>query len=191
MIKAIVFDCFGVLVGQGFDATYRLAGGDPVEDRVFVSDMLGQANLGVITSSEMTERICEKLNITVQVWRAAVAQSEQPNEELLAYVTELKKHFKVAVLSNANVGTLQRKFTPAQLGIFDAVVVSAEVGLIKPNKEIYELAAERLGIETTECIFVDDNQSFCDGAEVAGMISICYAHFQDFRHKLEVILDHV
>ena len=190
MIKAIVFDCFGVLVGQGFDTTYRLAGGDPVADRSFVSDILGQANLGLISSQEMTQQICDRLHISEDVWREAVTKSEQPDEHLLAYAEGLKHRYKIAVLSNANKGTLQRKFTPEQLGIFDAVVVSAEVGLIKPSKEIYELAAERLGVQPNECVFVDDNQTFCDGAEAAGMISICYAHFSDFNNQLEAILDH-
>jgi epoxide hydrolase-like predicted phosphatase len=56
--------------------------------------------------------------------------------------------------------------------LFDAVVISAEVGLHKPQPEIYLLAAERLEVEPAECIFVDDLRENCEGAEAVGMTAI-------------------
>jgi putative hydrolase of the HAD superfamily len=56
--------------------------------------------------------------------------------------------------------------------LFDAVVISAEVGLHKPQPEIYLLAAERLEVEPAECIFVDDLRENCEGAEAVGMMAI-------------------
>jgi epoxide hydrolase-like predicted phosphatase len=56
--------------------------------------------------------------------------------------------------------------------LFDAVVISAEVGLHKPQPEIYLLAAERLEVEPAECLFVDDLKENCDGAEGVGMTAI-------------------
>jgi epoxide hydrolase-like predicted phosphatase len=56
--------------------------------------------------------------------------------------------------------------------LFDAVVISAEVGLHKPQPEIYRLAAERLEVEPSACLFVDDLKENCDGAEAVGMTAI-------------------
>ncbi len=56
--------------------------------------------------------------------------------------------------------------------LFDAVVISAEVGLHKPQPEIYLLAAERLEVEPAQCLFVDDLRENCDGAEAVGMTAI-------------------
>jgi putative hydrolase of the HAD superfamily len=56
--------------------------------------------------------------------------------------------------------------------LFDAVVISAEVGMHKPQPEIYRLAAERLEVEPEACIFVDDLKENCDGAEAVGMTAI-------------------
>jgi len=56
--------------------------------------------------------------------------------------------------------------------LFDAVVISAEVGLHKPQPEIYRLAAERLEVEPSDCIFVDDLKENCEGAEAIGMTAI-------------------
>ncbi len=56
--------------------------------------------------------------------------------------------------------------------LFDAVVISAEVGLHKPQPEIYLLAAERLQVEPAKCLFVDDLTENCEGAEAVGMTAI-------------------
>ena len=56
--------------------------------------------------------------------------------------------------------------------LFDAVVISAEVGMHKPQPEIYRLAAERLEVEPAACIFVDDLRENCEGAEAVGMTAI-------------------
>jgi putative hydrolase of the HAD superfamily len=56
--------------------------------------------------------------------------------------------------------------------LFDTVVISAEVGLHKPQPEIYRLAAGRLEVDPAECLFVDDLRENCEGAEAVGMTTI-------------------
>jgi putative hydrolase of the HAD superfamily len=58
--------------------------------------------------------------------------------------------------------------------LFDTVVISAEVGLHKPQSEIYRLAAERLAEPPESCVFVDDLRENCQGAEAVGMTSILH-----------------
>jgi putative hydrolase of the HAD superfamily len=59
-------------------------------------------------------------------------------------------------------------------GLFDAVVISGEVGLHKPEPEIFKLGAERLGVEPPECVFVDDLRENCEGAEAVGMTAVLH-----------------
>jgi putative hydrolase of the HAD superfamily len=56
--------------------------------------------------------------------------------------------------------------------LFDAIVISAEVGLHKPQPEIYRLAAQRLEVDPSQCIFVDDLKENCEGAEAVGMTAV-------------------
>jgi putative hydrolase of the HAD superfamily len=56
--------------------------------------------------------------------------------------------------------------------LFDEVVISADVGLHKPQPEIYRLAAERLEVDPSKCLFVDDLRENCEGAEAVGMTAI-------------------
>lgn len=188
VIKAIIFDCFGVLVGSGFKEIYRQAGGDLEKDEPFVDELLADANSGRISSREMHQRVVDRLELTHDEWKDFVNSREQPNLELLGYVKELKNDYKLAILSNANYGVLPRKLSPEQLALFDTTVTSAEVGHIKPAPEIYLLAAEQLGVQPEECVFIDDGRHFCEGAEAVGMKSIWYQDFSQFKRDLQKLL---
>lgn len=189
MIQAIIFDCFGVLVGRGFEETYRIAGGDPVKDRQFIADILGQANLGLIDDDRFHQEMMNQLGISLAEWRHATITAEQPNEELLGYIKELHGEYKTAILSNANQGVIERRIGSRWLdACFDQVIVSAEIGMIKPDPEIYRYTAEKLGVEPTDCVFVDDIPVFLEAAQALGMETVLYENFKQAKPELEAIL---
>jgi len=55
---------------------------------------------------------------------------------------------------------------------FDAMVLSCEVGMVKPEPGIYQLAADQLGVAPAECVFVDDVPSYVAGAMAVGMTGV-------------------
>lgn len=189
MIKAVIFDCFGVLAGSSYREIYRMAGGDLEKDADFLDNTLTAANAGFMSSAEMRQQVADRLGLEPDVWEEKVRLGELPNELLLEYVTELRaRGYKTAILSNANIGTLQRKFSPEQLALFDTLVVSAEVHVLKPDPQVYELTAARLSLEPTECIFTDDNPDYAKAATQIGMQGITYTGLDDFKRQLEPLL---
>jgi epoxide hydrolase-like predicted phosphatase len=72
--------------------------------------------------------------------------------------------------------------------LFDAVVISAEVGLHKPQPEIYLLASKRLAVEPQRCVFVDDLRENCAGAEAVGMTAILHRDVADTVARMEELL---
>jgi epoxide hydrolase-like predicted phosphatase len=56
--------------------------------------------------------------------------------------------------------------------LFDVVVISHVVGLRKPERPIFELAATKLGIAPTECVFVDDTSANVTAARAVGMAAV-------------------
>ena len=72
--------------------------------------------------------------------------------------------------------------------MFDAVVISGEVGLHKPEPEIFRLGAERLGVAPEECVFVDDLRENCAGAEAVGMAAILHRGADTTVPELESLL---
>ncbi len=72
--------------------------------------------------------------------------------------------------------------------LFDAVVISAEVGLRKPEPDIYLLAAERIGLAARECVFVDDLLHNADGARAVGMEALVHRSAEFTIPRLETLL---
>jgi putative hydrolase of the HAD superfamily len=72
--------------------------------------------------------------------------------------------------------------------LFDAVVISGDVGLHKPEPEIFRLAAGRLGLPEPACVFVDDLRENCAGAEAVGMTAILHRGTEGTLPVLERLL---
>jgi putative hydrolase of the HAD superfamily len=97
------------------------------------------------------------------------------NTELLAFVRSLRPGLITAILTNAGTQFRETFLSAYALHEFvDHIIISAEVGLAKPEPEIYHLAAERLGVEPRQAVFVDDRAENIAGAEEAGMRAILY-----------------
>ncbi|GAA1164188.1 hypothetical protein GCM10009630_72950 [Kribbella jejuensis] len=93
-----------------------------------------------------------------------------------------QRGIRTALLSNSWGNTYPRDTWD---GMFDDIVISGEVGLRKPEPEIFRLAAGRLGLEPAECVFVDDLQLNVDGARAVGMTAILHTEYDETRRALE------
>ncbi|WP_439661605.1 HAD-IA family hydrolase [Lentzea sp. HUAS TT2] len=92
---------------------------------------------------------------------------------------------KTALLSNADGWW----YPPTvYTGLFDATIISGEVGLAKPDLEIYLLTARKLGLEPGECVFVDDLMANVWGAAEAGMVGVHHRSTRSTLEELEILL---
>jgi putative hydrolase of the HAD superfamily len=71
--------------------------------------------------------------------------------------------------------------------MFDAVVISGEVGLRKPEPEIFALTLERLGLPAGECAFVDDLPHNVLAAAQVGLVGIVHRTFEETAAELEAL----
>jgi putative hydrolase of the HAD superfamily len=69
-------------------------------------------------------------------------------------------------------------------GLFDTLILSCEHKLLKPEREIYELALDAAGALPSETLFVDDNAVNVEGARAAGLSSFRFAGEEDFFETL-------
>ena len=189
MIKAIIFDCFGVVIGDGLHAlAAELQPGNPnVSAEIF--GLVNWANKGRMSSAELTGQLAQVFGLSVVDYRARVAEGEVKDQALLEYIAGLRVGYKTAMLSNAPDQSLSSRFEPGELErYFDVVVVSGEIGYAKPEPEAYEITAERLGVRLDECVFTDDRQPYVDGAQAVGMRTILYEDLPQLRAELETLL---
>jgi epoxide hydrolase-like predicted phosphatase len=92
---------------------------------------------------------------------------------------------KTGLISNSwGLGIYDR----APVDLFDETVISGDVGLHKPQREIYELACERLAVTPGDCVFVDDLRENVEGAEAAGMTAILHRDSTETVAQLEELL---
>jgi putative hydrolase of the HAD superfamily len=92
---------------------------------------------------------------------------------------------RTGLISNSWGSTV---YEPDTLELFDAIVISGEVGLHKPQPEIYLLACERLGVEPADAIFVDDLRENIAGAEAVGMTGVLHRDPTETVSRLEDLL---
>lgn len=188
-MKAIIFDCYGVLVGTGFWNVYQRLGGDLKKDTGFIEEWLGKANLGEVTSQEFSEAMSERLGISLNAYQEAFRKDELPDEQLFEFIeTELKPKYKLAMVSNATGDSVRRKIPAEKLNLFDEILVSGEVGLLKPDPELFQLALDRLSVTAGETVFVDDHKDYIDGAKQVGLQTILYIDFGSFKGELGEML---
>jgi putative hydrolase of the HAD superfamily len=96
-----------------------------------------------------------------------------PSDPMYAAVYALRgAGVRTGLLSNSwGVGDYPRHLFP---GMFDAVVISAEVGMRKPEERIFRHAVELLGLEPQDCVFVDDLEANVTAAEAVGLTGVLH-----------------
>lgn len=110
----------------------------------------------------------------------------RPDEAMIGAVRASRSAGKhTGLISNSwGLGIYER----APVDLFDEAIISGEVGLHKPQPEIYLLACERLGIEPSGCVFVDDLRENIEGAEAVGMTGVLHRNSAATVARLEEIL---
>ncbi len=189
MIRAIIFDCFGVLYADGGLLYYssRLANYDELQPRIRELD--AQADGGWISEAEHDVQIAELTGIPHTEIVRNLRQKRARNTELMRYIATLRTGYKVGMLSNVSTGAMDRFFTQHERDtLFDAVVLSCDIHHVKPEPEMYEAIAARLGVAPQECIMVDDREVNCDGARAVGMHAVLYQTNAQVQREITEVL---
>ncbi len=188
MIKAIIFDCFGVLAEDGWLPFKRKYIGDNEELAGQISDLGKQNEFGIISNDEYFKTAAVLLSTEEHLLKDAVGR-RVPNPELFDLIqNKLKPKYKIGLLSNANYDVVQDLFTPEQSALFDASVLSFEAQLVKPDPRMYKLITERLHVEPADCVFIDDLPRYAEAAEDVGMIGLTYQSPKQLQQDLLQLL---
>lgn len=171
-MRAIVFDCFGVLyvpVSQLYFKSFP-------EHHQELSDLNRMSDRGLMDRMAYITAVAKLTGVSEDETIRAFSKEYTANRPLIDFMRQsLKPQYKIGLLSNIGRGWIQDFFDEHQLhDLFDAVVLSSEEGITKPNQLIFERAAERLGVFPSECLMIDDSKENCKGAEAVGMSAVLY-----------------
>ena len=148
------------------------------------------AKTGRITDAEYWRRLLEPLGLDSQslrdVWMERLfrpfVKVHPRTRELLA---RLRERYTLALLSNASDWLSVALRDEFQLDdMFDIVVISALVGVAKPDPAIYELTLERLELPAAATLFIDDQARNTRAAEALGIPSIVFTDFETLLAEL-------
>lgn len=186
MVRAIIFDCFDVLVSSGFPSF--VAKYIPTQEAEVAWTLETALNSGRIDYTTFVQKLSE---LSDMPWGkvGAILDDNRADELLFTYIREeLKPHYKIGMLSNAGDNWLDEMIGPERVALFDDIVLSYDVGFTKPQPEIYLLAAKRLSVEPDECVFIDDRAVYCLGAELVGMSAVTFKNTPTLKRQMIDIL---
>ena len=182
-MKALIFDFGGVVLDMGWQKMAEIETNYGMKPGSFRSALWGhetwkQREIGVGSLEDYQEAVKREIEAAAgrPVPEAIAdwwAYKRVLNKDLLDLAARLRGDYKIGLLSNADE-QLERRLQE-DLKIFDRfddVINSARVGLAKPDPRIYALACERLSVQPSAALFVDDLQRNIDAARQAGMHAI-------------------
>lgn len=183
MIKAIIFDCFGVLTT---DKWKEFVASLPKSQVEAASSLNRAYDAGHLTHDEFLQSIKALTGKQPAAVEDLLDNETTKNSQLLDYIEQLKPHYKIGMLSNVATGWVTDSFlTASEQKLFDAMVFSYDVGASKPDHRMYEAIIERLGVAPEECLFIDDSEGHCVAARDSGMQTIWYQNFGQMKTELE------
>jgi epoxide hydrolase-like predicted phosphatase len=177
-IKAIYFDLGGVIVrtedktlrtelGQRFGMSY-----DQIDRFVFGCETAKKASIGLISEEQHWRDVARRLGQPESEWQSiadAFFGGDRIDRNLLAFIESVRPALKTGVISNAWDGLRDYMRKNGFLAPFDEVIVSAEVGIVKPDARIYQLALDKFGLQPAEAVFVDDMPENIAACQALGM----------------------
>jgi putative hydrolase of the HAD superfamily len=111
------------------------------------------------------------------------------NLSLLDYIRARREEgHAVGLLSNDSLELVDKLRRLDLEPLFDAIVISAQIGVMKPHPGAYEAILKRLGRSPQETLFIDDRQDNVDGANAVGMIGVRYIMGIDLATVLRPLL---
>lgn len=184
--EAIIFDLGGVLINLDYQLTSKafidlgLTDFDATYSQLQQTDLFDRFETGAISSFHFINRLLDQLpqgtsgNRVVHAWNAMILDFP---EERLVWLLKLKQQKRIFLLSNTNTlhmeavrRSLERTIGHQRLeDYFEHVYLSCEMGLRKPNPEIFSRVCDEQGLNPVTTVFIDDTLQHVEGAASIGL----------------------
>lgn len=190
-INTIIFDCFGVICTQVLGGWFKKNMVEKGYEDPHLKDIFEKFDLGLLSENDIVEYFLTYKGVvkTKEELRVEIDSFLSLNVTLAVFIKKLKaKGYKTILLSNANNSFFERKIYPTYpefKDLFDDIVISSVVGMVKPYKDIYLYTLGRAGIVPEEAVFIDDSKVNVDSAISLGIKGFVYTDVDSLSKYLE------
>ena len=191
MEKVILFDFFGVISSEVSPIFFKRYFNEE-EAKIVKEEIMSKGDKGELNEEEIYDLIAKRVNETPLKVKEDFKELIHINYELVNYIKELKKEYRIYLLSNAVSSFLRRILKENNLyELFNEVYISGEIKLIKPYKEYFNYVIEKESLDPSMCIMIDDNKKNIEGAISCNLNGIVFTNNKDLKEKLDIFLKNV
>ncbi len=172
--RLIIFDCFGVIFEEVAPTFLKK---HLAEEKALIikEELFVPADLGEITYDELLTNMAKALEVDkegmVEEWNSMFIL----RESILPIIKALGERHDVVLLSNAPFGVVEEQFEKHGLTpLFKRMFISCNLGLAKPDREIYLHCVREMGKAYDEVYMIDDNWSNLEHLPEIGIVPIHY-----------------
>lgn len=183
-MKTVIFDFFGVICSEiaPFVLPKYMSAVDAVR---YKATIVQDADMGVISQNEMFARLSEIANIPDKQLEDEFWSHVRIDQDTVALIERLHAKTKVGLLTNAIVPFVRKIMARNDLArLFDAIAVSAEEHMTKPDPAFFRLLLSRMKVDAADAVFLDDNPINLQGAQNAGIAGIQFVSAAQAEREL-------
>jgi epoxide hydrolase-like predicted phosphatase len=199
-LKGLLVDYGGVLTTNVWDSFRAFCDAEGLDRNIvkqlFREDpealaLLRRLETGELTEEQFSAAFGPMLGVPAERYEGLVDRlfaGMQPEESMLEALRRARAAGLVTGMISNSWG--RGRYDRSLFGeLFDGIVISGEVGMHKPQPQIFELGAERVGLDPSRCVFVDDLRENCEGAEAVGMVAVLHRGADETLGRLEELFD--
>jgi putative hydrolase of the HAD superfamily len=191
MYKAIVFDFFGVVCAPMATNWFKKVVPDYEAKKTEFQALCTESDLGKLSRAEFNQKAAELAGVSVEDVEKGIEAEVAIDTELVAYTRKLKTaRYRIACLSNGGHEWTLKVITDHNLSdLFESVILSADLGIVKPDPNTYLRTLEKLELPASEVIFVDDREANVTAAEACEMHGLVFADTASFIEDMQELID--
>ena len=179
--KLVIFDCFGVIMGDVAPVFLRKyltkEVADPLKEELFVP-----ADLGKVTYDELLTNMANALGLDKDEMTAEWEKLFVLQQEIVPVIRKLREKADIALLSNAPLGVVEGLLDRYSLwDLFDETVISCNVKMAKPDERIYKHCISLFNKKYDKIYMVDDNLVNLEHLPSIGITPIHYRNVEDLN----------
>ncbi len=195
MIRAVFFDVGGVLKSGYRNACEQFARkiGNSIEEyELFEEQYFPELETGTLSRRAFFSLLSKRFSFSIEdlekEWKKAYLETFIENTETRTFALNLKPKYIVGIISDVTTLIIDYNYEKGVYEGFDPVILSAETGFVKPQREIFDEANKRSKTTPAECIFIDDKPPLIEKAREYGFHGILYQNPTQLREEFNKII---